>query len=97
MGQPCGLCARCLGGYSGLILLPVLYLVGVLRRVDAALLLFLGTSLFVLGVGDAIFKLATGIDGSNMWRFGTGLLGGLGISMMLAWPWMKLSRKIGDD
>jgi uncharacterized membrane protein len=97
LGQPCGLCARCLGGYGGLVLLPVLYVAGALRRVDAAFFLLLGMSLFALGVGDAVVKFAIGIDGSNSWRFGTGLLGGLGFAMMLAWPWKKVSQKEGID
>ena len=89
LGQPCGLCARCLGGYAGVVLLSVLHLAGVLRRMDTVLFLLLGTSLVVLGVGDAVFKFATEIDGSNAWRFSTGLLGGLGFAMVLALPWKR--------
>jgi len=74
---------------AGAVLLSVLHFAGVLRRMDTTLFLLLGTSLVVLGVGDAIFKFATGIDGSNAWRFGTGLLGGLGFAMVLAFPWKR--------
>jgi hypothetical protein len=42
----------------------------------------LGLSLSVLGVGDAVLKVSIGIDGSNLWRFFTGLVGGYGLSIL---------------
>lgn len=89
LGHPCALCSRCLGGYSGVLLLSLVYFAGVLRRMDIKLFVILSTSLIVLGVGDAVLKFATGIDGSNAWRFATGLFGGMGFAMVLALPWKR--------
>ena len=91
LGQPCGLCARCLGGYVGVVMLSLLYFSGVLRRTNFGFFLVLSISLITFGVGDAVFKFVTGIDGSNAWRFGTGLLGGLGFAILIALPWKKFS------
>jgi uncharacterized membrane protein len=76
-------CARCTGGYSGVV-------VGVLMilskhnysRDHPTLLLVLGSIMFGLGVGDVILKTLTGIDGTNTWRLFTGLVGGMGFAFL---------------
>lgn len=45
----------------------------------------LGVGLLVLGVGDVIIKESAGIDGPNLWRLFTGLVGGIGVALLAVW------------
>jgi uncharacterized membrane protein len=91
-GHPCGLCARCLGGYLGVATIGVLVLAR-LRDVRATCIFLAGIMLLVLGVGDAVIKVLTSHDGPNLWRLFTGGLGGAGIAAALATPWQYFRQK----
>jgi hypothetical protein len=53
--------------------------------------MLLSVFLFMFGVGDAFLKVLVGIDGPNVWRLFTGLLGGLGIGLF--WSVLLLGRQ----
>lgn len=83
LDHPMAVCARCTGGYSGVVL-GILMLLSKYNyhRTRPAFLLLLGCVLFAMGVGDAILKTLTGVDGTNEWRLSTGLIGGLGLAFL---------------
>ena len=83
LDHPMGVCARCTGGYSGVVLgIIVILSKSNYNRHQPGFLLVLGSILFALGVGDAILKTWTGIDGTNAWRLSTGLVGGMGFAVL---------------
>lgn len=84
LDHPMALCARCTGGYSGVVIGLVISLSKYNHsRHRLSFPLVLGFSLFALGVDDAIFKTLTNIDGTNTWRLSTGLVGGAGLAILM--------------
>lgn len=80
LGQPCGLCARCLGGYIGVSI--GLLSINRPKRFTSNNLLFMysiGTSLLLVAIIDALVKFGDG----NWYRFFSGGAGGLGFGLML--------------
>jgi uncharacterized membrane protein len=75
------ICARCTGGYLGVVVGTVMILSH--PNYPHLRILLLGLLLFILGVGDVFFEISLDIDGPNAWRFLTGLLGGLGSALLV--------------
>lgn len=71
-----GICARCTGGYSGLLLgAMVFYLL--CAKVSPPVLLLVGIFSAVAGIGEAYLHLSD----DNVWRFTSGLIGGTGLAL----------------
>ena len=79
-GHPCGLCARCLGGYLGVI--AGLLSINVKKKINPITMLWfysIGSTLLILAIVDALVKFGD----SNIYRLISGGAGGLGFGLML--------------
>lgn len=83
LDHPMAICTRCTGGYFGVGLGAIAFLLQHERYRVGRLATFAAT-LFLLGVSDAILKVWTGVDTANLWRFFTGLIGGTGAGVLAA-------------
>ncbi len=79
--RPTALCVRCIGGYVGLGVAPLLF--ARLRSVSAAKRLGLGIGLFAFGLADPIAQIVLNYDSLIVTRFSTGLLGGIGVAVLI--------------
>jgi len=75
-GQPMALCTRCTGGYLGVSLAAVLF-TALISRVPRAHVYAASITIFMLAVIEAIVHLSS----DNIWRFASGLVGGVGASL----------------
>lgn len=83
LGHPSGLCARCSGGYLGVMLgtMFVYYFQGKSHSIIANLTLYsLGTTLLILAIIEALIELGD----QNLMRFLSGLIGGFGTGLAFA-------------
>lgn len=81
--HPAGLCARCVGGYSGVAVAAMLALWhSQTVRFCTAYRFRLGLLLLAPGVGDGLVQLLTAYESTNIVRVLTGLTGGAGIFLL---------------
>jgi uncharacterized membrane protein len=76
--NPLGICARCTGGYTGVVAAAVLILLW-RNSITLGMILSAGIALATVGVGDALLKVLAGLEHENFSRSLTGLLGGMGV------------------
>lgn len=79
-GHPCGLCARCLGGYTGMLAgLLIVNLQKTLQIIRMLVLYCIGSTALLFAILDALVKFGD----SNVYRFVSGSVGGFGFGLML--------------
>lgn len=79
-GHPCGLCARCLGGYSGMLAgLLIVNSQKTLQIIRMLVLYCIGSTALLFAILDALVKFGD----SNVYRFVSGSVGGFGFGLML--------------
>ena len=81
MGNPLGICARCFGGYTGVIIASICILL-YHAKINSTLIL-VALLLAVVGVGDALLRVYAGVDRPNLARAVTGLMGGIGLATIV--------------
>ena len=77
--RPFALCARCFGGYIGLSFSAML-LVSKSKYINRA---GIGLLLTFPGIIDGIYQAITNYESSNVIRFTTGLIGGIGLFLII--------------
>jgi len=97
LDHPMAICARCTDGYLGIVAASV----GLLAGGDVLLVAYLNRPgfaafLFTMGVGDAVFKVLTGIDSTNYWRLMTGFFGGFGFMVLLTYTATTIGNLCGQ-
>jgi uncharacterized membrane protein len=94
LDHPMAICTRCTGGYFGVALEVIAFLLQHEQYGIGRLAAFAAT-LFLLGVSDAILKIWTGVDTANLWRFFAGLIGGTGAGVLAACLVFKSADLVG--
>ncbi len=77
---PCGLCSRCLLGYTGLAIAALF--VSCSFRYSKRLMI--GSALLLPGIADGLIQLMTSYESTNIIRAATGLTGGIGLFILLS-------------
>lgn len=77
---PCGLCSRCLLGYTGLAIASLF----VSCSFSYSKKFIIASTLLLPGIADGLIQLMTSYESTNLIRAATGLTGGIGLFILLS-------------